>query len=236
MPTERRKGGASKPARSGDSQFDEELIELARVERVLPGDVRDELGAFHPRVADLLGAAYLLVAENPEEALRYCLTAKKHASRSPAVREACGMSAYYAGDFATAIKELRTVRRLSGRDDVVPLIADCERALGNPQKALDLATEPLRLSPENQVELRIVAAGARMDLGQHEAAGLLLRTPLLEAETQSLSSARLKYAYAETLLAAGDADQAQQWFARAAAADVEGDTDAAERLTELLQS
>lgn len=212
------------------------MIELARSERVLPGDVREELEAFHPRVADLLGAAYLLVEENPEEAMRYCLTAKKHASRSPAVREACGMSAYHAGDFATAIKELRTVRRLSGRDDVVPLIADCERALGNPQKALELATEPLRLTPDNQVELRIVAAGARMDLGQPEAAGLLLRTPLLEAETQSASSARLKYAYAETMLATGDTAQAQHWFARAAAADPDGETDAEDRLVELQQT
>lgn len=225
---------STKPtADKSQNLFDEELIALARSERVLPADVKAELQVFHARVADLLGAAYLLVEEAPEEALRYALEAKRHASRSPAVREACGMAAYYAGQFDVAIKELRTARRLTGRDDLVPLIADCERALGHPQKAIDMATEPLRLSEDDQVELRIVAAGARMDLGQPEAAALLLRIPLLKAETASQSSARLKYAYAEAMLAAGDPAQAREWFARAAVADIEGDLDAQERLDSL---
>lgn len=217
------------------SDFDEELILLARTEKVLPVDVKADLEVFHPRVADLLGAAYLLVEEAPQEALRYAMEAKRHASRSPVVREACGMAAYYAGDFEVAIKELRTVRRLTGRDDMVPLIADCERALGHPQKAIDLASEPLRLTEENQIELRIVAAGARMDLGQPEAAALLLRTPLLDSNSTTPSSARVKYVYAEAMLAAGDVEQARMWFARAAAADAEGDLDAADRLEALAE-
>ena len=226
-PREARPTGTTAPRKP--SEFDEELIALARAERVLPGDVKADLQVFHARVADLLGAAYLLVEEAPDEALRYALEAKRHASRSPVVREACGMAAYYAGQFDVAIKELRTVRRLTGRDDMVPLIADCERALGHPQKAIDMASEPLRLTEENQIELRIVAAGARMDLGQPEAAALLLRVPLLESDTASSSSARLKYAYAEAMLATGDEKQAATWFSRAATADVEGDLDAAER-------
>lgn len=230
----RRESAAAVTPRESAGDFDEELIALARSERVLPSDVKAELEVFHGRVSDLLGAAYLLVADAPDEALRYALEAKRHASRSPVVREACGMAAYYAGQFDVAIKELRTVRRLTGRDELVPLIADCERALGHPQKAIDMASEPLRLSEENQIELRIVAAGARMDLGQPEAAALLLRTPLLEADTASPGSARLKYAYAEAMLAAGDAKQARAWFARAAAADVEGDLDATERLESLV--
>lgn len=209
-------------------------MRLGRQERVLPKDVRSELEVFPPRVTDLVGAAYLLIEEDPKEALRYLLEAKRAASRSPVVREACGLAAYHSEEYATALKELRTARRLSGRDELVPLIADCERALGNPQKALDLATTPLRLAPSDQVELRIVAAGARLDLGQPDAAAVLLRIPLLDSDDTSESSARLKYAYAEALLAAGDSAGAKAWFERAAASDPDEITDAIDRAAELV--
>jgi hypothetical protein len=224
------------PARSETRDrpsFDEDLMRLARQERVLPSEVRTELEAFPPRVTDLVGAAYLLIEDDPAEAYRYLMEAKRAASRSPSVREACGMAAYHSENYDAALKELRTARRLTGRDELVPLIADCERALGNPQKALELASQPLRLTPSDQVELRIVAAGARMDLGQPEAALALLHTPLLDSDEVSMSSARLKYTYAEALLASGDQVAAADWFERAAAADADGDTDADERLAGL---
>lgn len=208
-------------------------MRVARQERVLPKEVRIELEAFPPRVTDLVGAAFLLVEEDPREALRYLQEAKRAASRSPSVREACGIAAYQCEEYATALKELRTAKRLSGRDELVPLIADCERALGNPQKALELASAPLKLTPADQVELRIVAAGARLDMEQPEAAAALLRTPLLNSDEVSEASARLKYTYAETLLAAGDRGAAAEWFAKAALADADGATDAAQRAEEL---
>jgi hypothetical protein len=46
-------------------------------------------------------------------------------------------------------------------------------------------------------------------------------------------SARLFYAYADALLAAGRTEEARDAFARAAAADPDGETDAADRLDEL---
>ena len=46
-------------------------------------------------------------------------------------------------------------------------------------------------------------------------------------------SAPLYYAYADALLDAGRAEEARDWFARAAAADTDGDTDADERLQSL---
>src|SRR5690606_4410051 len=45
--------------------------------------------------------------------------------------------------------------------------------------------------------------------------------------------ARLRYAYADMLLAAGRTAEAREWFVRAAAADAEDATDAAERALEL---
>ena len=46
-------------------------------------------------------------------------------------------------------------------------------------------------------------------------------------------SARLFYAYADALLDAGRTDEARDWFGRAAAADADGETDAAERFEDL---
>jgi hypothetical protein len=43
----------------------------------------------------------------------------------------------------------------------------------------------------------------------------------------------LFYAYAETLLVLDRREEALQWFINAAAADIEGVTDAEERITEL---
>ncbi|MDY7000058.1 MAG: tetratricopeptide repeat protein, partial [Actinomycetota bacterium] len=82
-------------------------------------------------------------------------------------------------------------------------------------------------------ELRIVVAGARSDLGQHEQALAVLSTPQLDPSRTGQTAARLFYAYADTLLTLGRGEEALQWFLHAAAADLEGATDAEERITEL---
>ena len=81
--------------------------------------------------------------------------------------------------------------------------------------------------------MRIVAAGARSDLGQLEQALTVLSTPQLEPGRTGSTAARLYYAYADTLLALGRNDEALEWFLRSAAADIEGVTDAEDRVSEL---
>ena len=61
----------------------------------------------------------------------------------------------------------------------------------------------------------------------------ILSTPQLDRTRRGQTPARLFYAYADTLLALGRKDDALQWFINAAAADVEGVTDAEDRITEL---
>jgi hypothetical protein len=46
-------------------------------------------------------------------------------------------------------------------------------------------------------------------------------------------TARLRYAYADALLAAGRESEAREWFAKAVEADRDGSTDASDRLAEL---
>ena len=60
----------------------------------------------------------------------------------------------------------------------------------------------------------------------------MLQVPELEAPPAPWV-ARLRYAYADALLAVGRGEEAREWFARAAEADTEVVTDAAERLLEL---
>ncbi|MFM9135316.1 MAG: tetratricopeptide repeat protein, partial [bacterium] len=166
----------------------------------------------------------------PETALAFAREAKRKAARAAPVREAVALAAYASGDYAEALSELRAVRRMTGDDAHVPLMADCERGLGRPRKALELlASVPEdSLPPEARVEARIVAAGARRDLGL-----LLLQVPALNSRRTDLAIARLRYAYADTLAELGRTDEAALWFERAMAADPEATTDAADRLAEL---
>jgi len=205
----------------------------------LDADVARELGALtkysRERVARHLVMAGRLLDEQPERAYEHAVAARRVAGRLAVVREAVGLAAYHLGSYDVALAELRAARRISGSLEHWPVMADCERGLGRPERALRMAAaaEAHLLDAAGRAELRIVAAGARQDLGQPEAALLTLQVPELATGTVQPWVARLRYAYAEALLAVGRADDARTWFARAAQADPESVTDAAERLAEL---
>ena len=180
-------------------------------------------------------AAGHLVDEEPAEALAQARAARALAARVAAVREAVGIAAYAAGEWAEALAEFRTARRMTGDQSHLPVMADCERALGRPERALDLAQSPeaATLPRAERVEMRIVESGARRDLGQLDAALVTLQGPDLDATEPALWTARLRYAYADTLFALGRIDEARTWFVAAAAADETGETGADARLLEI---
>ena len=186
-------------------------------------------------VARHLVMAGALVDDDPALALSHARAARNRAGRIAAVREAVGITAYHAGEWAEAIAELRAARRMAGGPGLVAVIADCERALGRPERALELGrSEQARaLGPDEATELRIVLAGARQDMGQLDAAVVMLQTPELDPERTGTPAARLFNAYADALVVAGRRDDAVRWFLNAAQADVDGETDAEDRLEEL---
>ncbi|MFI6824194.1 tetratricopeptide repeat protein [Micromonospora sp. NPDC050187] len=186
-------------------------------------------------VARHLVATGQLIDEDPAEALAHALAARRLAARISAVREAVGLAAYHAGEWQTAIADLRTYHRMTGSQSHLAVLADCERALGRPERAIDLFRGADRdaLDPAVAIELLIVAAGARGDLGQKDAAVAMLQVRELTGDQVQPWSARLRYAYADALLAADRREEAREWFARAAEVDPESETDAAERLLEL---
>jgi tetratricopeptide (TPR) repeat protein len=194
--------------------------------RTLPGDLAEV-------IARLLVAT--AVADDADQSYRYAKQARGLAARVGVVRETCAIAAYQAGDWAAALAEFRAARRLTGRDSYLPLMADCERALGRLDRALDLVTSPEAKAAdrETRLELRIVESGIRKDQGLLDAAVVALQGPELTASRIRPEHARLYYAYADALLATGRDDEAREWFGRAASADVDDETDAAERFEEL---
>lgn len=182
----------------------------------------------------LVASAYFM-DEDLDRSLRHAEHAASRAGRVAAVREALGLVHYRRGEYADALREFRTARRLSGSHHLLPYMVDCERGLGRLERALELASSPEadKLSQADRIELAIVVSGVRRDLGQARAAVVGLRIPALERADRQPWAARLLYAYAEALLATGDEAGARDWFARAVDADASGETDAADRLDEL---
>lgn len=195
----------------------------SELERPVLAELRTLPDTLAERVAQHLVMVGRLMDEEPQEALEHALAARDLAPRVGMLRETYGIAAYSAGDFATALRELRAARRMTGSDDILPMIADCERGLGRPEKALEIVAEaPRRLPAATGIELLIVGAGARRDLGDPDAAVLMLQLPQLNAEVGPEWLARLRFAYADALAEAGRTDEALRWFQRAEDADLEG--------------
>ncbi|MFC4532834.1 hypothetical protein [Sphaerisporangium dianthi] len=207
----------------------------------LEKDVRDELRSLPNDLANMI-ACHLVAAEralgddDAELAYEHAKVARRFAARIGVVREAVGLAAYRAGHYAEALSDLRAARRMTGVDEFLPIMADCERGLGRPERALDLVRSPEaeRLDRAGRIELAIVESGARRDLGQYDAAVITLqRVPELRNQEPHPWSARLTFAYADALAEAGHESAAIDWFERAMTFDEDGETEAAERYAQL---
>lgn len=233
------------PMRSG---YREERIKARVNEPDLPSDIdvndldpmvlqdlkvlsRDNADA----VAKHMFMAATLLADDPQLALRHARAAKDRAGRVAVARETNGIAAYHAGEWREALAELRAARRISGGPGLLAVMADCERGLGRPEKALAMARteEAEMLDPESKVEFAIVLAGARTDLGQLDSALLTLERMNPSEKAKGETAARLSYAYADALARVGKKEQAKHWFEVAASQDEFELLDAAERIQEL---
>ncbi|MDT0454044.1 hypothetical protein RM609_33965 [Streptomyces sp. DSM 40473] len=205
----------------------------------IDADVRQELMSLPKTLALDVARNLVMVAklldEEPEQAYEYSRVALRLASRVAAVREAAGFASYATGNYSEALAEFRAARRMTGSVELWPIMADCERGMGRPERALAMAGEPevQRLDKAGQVEMRLVAAGARKDMGQAEAAVVTLQSPELASNSVQPWTARLRYAYADALLEVGRENEAREWFAKALEADQGGTTNASDRLAEL---
>jgi tetratricopeptide (TPR) repeat protein len=210
------------------------------VAETLPSEVLDELratvrpNAFNQAAGALAEAVLALADDDGEAAVGAARAAKRAAPRSAGAREVLGMALYRAGDFRAARTELAAAQRISGGVDLTAVLADVERALGRPERAIELfeTVERRRMEPDTAAELLLVAASAYGDLGQ-PAAGVALIRRHARWPTQ-LADHHLRVAYAEGALAAqaGDTAGARKAFGLVTQADP-AFFDAAERLAAL---
>ncbi|MDK8763009.1 tetratricopeptide repeat protein [Corynebacterium sp. MSK218] len=241
---DRDKHKVSHPQRSG---YREERINRRMTDPDLPSDI--DITDLDPSVLQDLSslskenseavAKHLIMAatwldDDPQLSLRHARAAKDRAGRVSVAREMNGIAAYRAGEWKEALAELRAARRISGGPGLLAVMADCERGMGRPEKAVELwrSDDAKELAPEDAIELAIVAAGARLDMGQADSAVVTIQRAQPNKNDTGVAACRLSYAYANALLEAGRKDEAKEWFQHATDID-EGDwTDAAERLAE----
>ena len=217
-------GADRRPPRASDDESrprhdDPEIpdeVEAKQLDKIARGELRTLSKENADWVARHLLMAGRHIEDDPELAHKHALAAGRRAGRIGVVRETVAITAYATGDFALALRELRTYRRLTGRNDQLPLMVDSERGVGRPDRALELGRSVPRgeLDVPVQVELAIAMSGARLDLEQPEAALTELQIPQLDPERAFDWSPALFDAYATVLEELGHDDEAEEWWQR----------------------
>jgi len=199
----------------------EDLDKSVRFElQTLPESLQERVGRH------LLAAEMAIADDDMKTALAHSRQAKKLAGRVAVVREANGTIEYLAGEYAAALNELRAVRRMTGSNDFVAMMADCERGLGRPERAIEfLKSIPTKeLAPDTAIEALMVNAGARADMGQIDAALLMLNVGSLTSLPAGDLRARMQESYSDLLDKAGRAAEAREWRGKALKSDINGVT------------
>jgi len=220
---ERRDDRQSRPQelRAVRSAFDEPIVPDEVTASDLNGAARNQLKTLSKENADEvarhLAMAAEVIDEDPELAHRHAIAATRRAGRIAVVRETAAITAYAIGDYAVALRELRTYRRISGKDDQIALMVDSERGVGRPDRALEVgrAVDRSTLSTDVRVELAIAMSGARLDLDQTERALQELDIPELDPDRAFEWSPALFAARAVVLEELGRDDEAREWRRRA---------------------
>lgn len=137
---------------------------------MLSTDDRERLRGLSKEHAENIGlhilAAYTLEERDPELAFEHAKWVAHQASRIDFARETLAFVAYRQGDYKLALREFRTAFRMNGFLDYLPFIADCERGMGEPKKAIETAMsdDAKYLRGESKAEMFLVYAGALGDL------------------------------------------------------------------------
>lgn len=201
--------------------------------------IRQELRSLSKDNADKVAGHLIMAASlmdsDSDRALAHARAAKERGGRVSITRETLGIAAYHSGQWKEALNELRAARRMAGGPGLLAVMADCERGLGHPDKAVEIGTseEAAQLDPEQRAELAIVVAGAHHDLGETEEALFVLEPETSSSDLPEFTALRVMYAYADALVTAGRVDDARTWFRKAEHSDEHGVLDSTERLREL---
>ncbi|MDR1186580.1 MAG: hypothetical protein LBK95_03860 [Bifidobacteriaceae bacterium] len=183
----------------------------------LPDWIKDQLKGLGEQNGELVGRHLAMVFEYledvPELAYKHARAAADRAGRVAVAREYAGLTSYYTERYAEAVRELRTYQRISGEWHHAAILADSLRGIGKPADAVELAGSTPRgaLDLDEAVELAIVAAGARADMGEFGAAKVGLDR-LARARLDEDQRARVDQALDRIEALGSGADPASQEF------------------------
>ena len=188
-------------------------------DEVQPGDLergaRGELRALGRANAENVARHLVMVQrflnEDPQAAYEHARYAASHAGRVAVVRETAGIAAYLAGHYSEALREIRAARRLSGFDLHRAIEVDCERALGNLDKALQAAqaADPRQLDEIERAELAMVVSSLRHDMGQTDLGLLIIEDAIRARPSDSDTLRRLHSVRADRLAELGRSREAE---------------------------
>lgn len=206
----------------------------------LEDDIVKELRATaRPGKAEILIKVFAQAAgafneEDYDTAVALGEQSKHIALRSATIRELLGLAYYHSEKWKEAARELAAFKRLSGSTEQNPVIADSYRAMGRPDKALEIASEidPQTVEPAVAYEGAIVGAGALADMKKLDEAIAHLEKLDLRPKTAEDHHLRAWYVLGDLLERNGRFTQARNWFEAVNGAGPEL-TDAGERLHKL---
>ena len=176
-------------------------VEPADLERGARNELRALGRANAENVARHLVMAQRLLEDDPQAAYEHARYAASHAGRVAVVRETAGIAAYLAEHYSEALREIRAARRLSGIDLHRAIEVDCERALGNADKALQAAkaADPRRLDEIERAELAMVVSSLRHEMGQTDLGLIIIEDAIRARPLDSDTLRRLHSVRADRL-------------------------------------
>lgn len=222
---DRDRAGAGRPRRGGAQRRDSRPPQRVRVpEPPVPEDVRPqdleasarrELRALRranaENIARHLVMLQRLLDTDPELAHQHARYAVSHAGRIAVVRESAGIAAYLSGHYQEALRDIRAARRLSGLDLHRAIEADCERALGNLERALKAAqgADPAQLDDQEEAEIAMVVSSVRHEMGQTELGLVVIEEAILMFRGDRETLRRLHSVRADRLEELGRVEEAE---------------------------
>jgi tetratricopeptide (TPR) repeat protein len=168
------------------------------------------------RLAERLAqAAEALDRERFQEARRISGSIAKEAPAVAAAHEILGLANYRLGMYKPAVTALQAAQDLHANPALLPVIADCHRALRRWRSVDDVWRQIRESSPSHEVmaEGRIVAAGALADQGELRDALAVMEPATKRPKVVREHHLRQWYVLGDLHDRIGDPIAARRWFA-----------------------